>query len=255
LISSGKEIDAEVVNFADAVTGRVREFLGDGLHAAYLAGSVALGGYVPGQSDIDIIAVCQRPLPVERKQALADAISREAVACPTRGLEFVLYSRDAVAAPSRTLRFEINLNAGPDMPYRLSLDPASEPTHWFVLDASIVREHGLRLAGPPAREVFAAIPRTWLLDALEDSLQWHADHESLTHYSVLNACRSWRYAEEGVWSSKDNAAAWAGSRTEDPSLIDSALEIRRGNRPRYLDPAEVRAFVLDIKGRVEHASR
>lgn len=247
-------IDAEVATFAGAVSARLREVLGEDLHAAYLGGSVALGGFVPGQSDIDIVAVCQRSLQVERKQAVAGAITREAIACPTRGLEFVLYSRAAVATPSRTQQFEINLNAGPLMPYRLSLDAASEPSHWFVLDIAIVREHGLRLLGPPAEEVFAPIPRPWLLDALKDSLEWHVDHESLLHYSVLNACRSWRYAEEGVWSSKEDAAEWARSRTEDPSIIDSALAIRRGDRSRYLGPAEVRSFVLDIKARVEHAS-
>lgn len=72
---------------------------------------------------------------------------------------------------------------------------------------------------------------------------------------MLNACRSWRYAEEGVWSSKGAAAEWVGSRTEAPSIIDSALEIRRGYRSHPLDTSEVRAFVLDIKLRVEHAPR
>ncbi len=136
------------------------------------------------------------------------------------------------------------------------MDPAAEPAHWFVLDICIVREHGLRLIGPPAREVFASIPRPWLLDALEDSLEWHADHETLIHYSVLNACRSWRYAEEGVLSSKDDAAAWARSRTEDPSVIDSALAIRRGDRSSCsLDHTEVRAFVLSVKARIERMPR
>ena len=211
-------------------------------------------GYVPGQSDIDIMAICRHPLPDERKRELADAISRVAATCPTRGLEFVLYSRDAVAAPSRTPRFEVNLNAGPEMPYHLSLDPASEPAHWFVLDVSIAREHGLRLAGPPAGEVFARIPRPWLLDALEDSLEWHAEHETLTHFSVLNACRAWRFAEEGVWSSKEAGAKWARPRVEDPDVIDAALEIRGGQTQR-LDPSEVRAFVMAVKSRVEHISR
>lgn len=254
-ISSARGIDAGVARFADAVIRAARDIIGDGLHAAYLSGSVALGGYVPGQSDIDMLAVCRRPLPVERKQALADAISREAAACPTRGLEFVLYSREAVAAPSRSPRFEINLNAGPEMPYHLSLDPASEPSHWFVLDVAIVREHGLRLAGPPSHETFAPMPRSWLLDALEDSLERHTEHETLTHSSVLNACRAWRFAEEGVWTSKEAGAKWARSRAEDPSIIDSALEIRGGGHTRHLGPAEVRSFVLGIKARVGRIPR
>jgi len=68
---------------------------------------------------------------------------------------------------------------------------------------------------------------------------------------VLNACRSWRYAEECIISSKDDAAKWARSRAEDPSVIDSALAIRRGDRFRSLDPAEVRDFVLGVKARIK----
>jgi hypothetical protein len=183
------------------------------------------------------------------------AISDEVANCPTRGLEFVLYFQAAVAQPSRTPRFAINLNAGPQMDYHLSFDPASESSHWFVLDISIVGEYGLRLIGTPAWEVFAPFPRSWVLEALEDSLEWHADHETLLYYSVLNACRSWRYAKEGVMFSKDEAAAWAQSRAEDRSIIDLALAIRRGDRSRSLDPAEVRAFVLNVKRRIAQMPR
>jgi hypothetical protein len=90
---------------------------------------------------------------------------------------------------------------------------------------------------------------------LEDSLEWHADHETLLHYSVLNACRSWRYAKEGIMSSKDDAAVWALSHAEDPSIIDSALAIRRGDRSRSLDPAEVRTFALGIKACIAQMPR
>ena len=160
-----------------------------------------------------------------------------------------------LAEPARTPRVEINLNTGPKMDYHLSFDPASKPAHCFVLDISVVGEYGSRLTGPPAREVFAPIPRSWLQEALEDSLEWHADHETLLHYSVLNACRSWRYAKEGIMSSKDDAAVWALSPAEDPSIIDSALAIRRGDHSRSLDPAEVRTFVLGIKACIAQMPR
>jgi len=55
--------------------------------------------------------------------------------------------------------------------------------------------------------------------------------------------------------SKDEAAAWAQSRAEDPSIIDSALAIRRDDRSRSLDPAEVRAFVLNVKTRIAQMPR
>lgn len=67
-------IDAKVADFAQAVAGRLREVLGEDLHGAYLSGSVALGGYIPGQSDTDLFAVCRHPLEVKKKQAVAQAI-------------------------------------------------------------------------------------------------------------------------------------------------------------------------------------
>ena len=120
-------------------------------------------------------------------------------------MEYVLYSRAAVALPWRMPRLEINPSVGPAMAYYLAFDPAPEVSHWFVLGVSVVREYALRLTGPPAKKVFAH-PRPWTLGGLEDSPGWHADHETLLHYSVSNACRSWRYAEEGFVSSKDDAA-------------------------------------------------
>ena len=140
------------------------------------------------------------------------------------------------------------------MPLHLSTDPAAEPAHWFVIDLAILHEHGVALFGPPARDLVAPIPRAWLLAALADGLAWHAANEPALHQSVLNAGRAWRYAVEGVWSSKDAAATWALARAEDPGLIRMALAVRHGDRSQALDPARVDRFVRDIQARVERAA-
>ena len=56
-------------------------------------------------------------------------------------------------------------------------------------------------------------------------------------------------------SSKDEAAAWALSHAEYPSITNSALAIRRGERSRSLDAAEVRAFVLGVKACIAQMPR
>ena len=172
---------------------------------------------------------------------------------PLRGLELVLYTRAAVAAPDRSPRFALNLNVGPRMPYRVSLDPADEPAHWFLLDLAILRDHGRTLSGPPARDLVGPIPRSWLLEAVRDSLAWHDAHERALQQTVLNASRGWRFAEEGVWSSKDNAGAWALARTDDRATVETALALRHGDRSRRLDPASVRAFQRRVRERVDGA--
>ena len=236
-----------------AAAGRLRRLLGDDLVAAYLIGSGALGGVAPGQSDVDVVAVCATDPPSERTRAVVAGLGELAMTWPLRGLELVLYSRAAVAAPARSPRFALNLNVGPRMPYRVSLDPASEPAHWFLLDLSILRDHGRTLTGPPPRDLVGPIPRRWLLEAVRDSLAWHDAHEGALQQTVLNASRGWRFASEGVWSSKDDAGAWALARTDDPATVSTALALRHGDRSRPLDPARVHAFQDRVAGQVEGA--
>lgn len=234
---------------AAALLGRL---LGDNLAAVYLGGSGALGG-VASDSDVDLVAVCDAAPSEEAGRAVIAALGELAMTWPLRGLEFVLYTRAAVAAPAPRPCFEINLNVGPRMPYRLSLEPASEPAHWFLLDLDILRGHGRPLAGPPPRDLVGPIPRRQVLKALGSSLAWHGAHEPALQQSVLNACRGWRLTEEGVWSSKDDAGAWALPRTDDPATVRAALAVRHGDRSAALDPARVDAFQGHVLERVRRA--
>jgi hypothetical protein len=237
---------------AAALLGRL---LGHDLVAVYLGGSGALGGVAAGQSDVDVVAVCAATPGERLRRAVVDGLSELAMTWPVRGLEFVLYTRAAVVAPADRPQFEINLDVGPRMPYHLSLDPADEPAHWFVLDLAILRQAGRALAGPPARDLVGPIPRRRLLEALGASLAWHGAHEPALQQSVLNACRGWRFTEEGVWSSKDDAGAWALARAGDPATVAAALAVRHGDRSRTLDPARVDAFQRHVLDRVEQALR
>jgi mannose-6-phosphate isomerase-like protein (cupin superfamily) len=235
-----------------AAAGLLRRLLGDDLVAAYLIGSGALGG-AAAQSDVDVVAVCATDPPEERRRAVAAALGELAMTWPLRGLELVLYARAAVATPARRPRFAVNLNAGPHMPFHVSYDPADEPAHWFLLDLAILRAHGRTLTGPPPAELVGPIPRRWQLEAVRDSLAWHQANEPALQQSVLNACRGWRYAEEDVWSSKHDAAAWALPRTGDPATVTTALAIRHGDAAHPLDPARVRAFQGHALEAVERA--
>jgi len=236
-----------------AAAALLRRLLGDDLVAVWLGGSGALGGVAPGQSDVDLVAVCDAAPAPEVTRAVVAGLGELAMTWPLRGLEFVLYPRAAVARPARRPGFLVNLNVGPRMPYRLSLDPAAEPAHWFLLDLSILRDHGRPLAGPPPRDLVGPIPRRAVLEALCDSLAWHEAHEPALQQAVLNACRGWRFAEEGVWSSKDDAGTWARGRADDPATVAAALAVRHGDRSAALDPDRVAAFQRRVRERVRRA--
>lgn len=241
-------VPEDVAAFGDRVAAVLHSSLRERLVGAYFVGSIALGGYVPGESDVDIIAVCGRSVPGEERPSIAAEVLHATTVCPARGLELTLYRLDVASSPPGSADFELNVNGGPRMDTPLHLSPDEEPRFWYVLDRAIARRHGVVITGPPAAEVFADAPRPLLLEAMRESMRWHRRHERATLYSVLNGSRAWRFAAEDVLGSKLAGATWARSRLRNPSLIDAAVDLRHG-RPAHLDEDEVDGF-LD---HVEHA--
>src|SRR4051794_19177148 len=64
----------EIAVFGDQVASVLARILGDDLVGVYFVGSVALGGYVPGESDVDIAAVSGSALSEGQKRSVAAAI-------------------------------------------------------------------------------------------------------------------------------------------------------------------------------------
>jgi Domain of unknown function (DUF4111)/Nucleotidyltransferase domain len=249
----GRVLTREVAVFGDQVAEALARTLGTDLVGVYFVGSVALGGYIPGESDIDIAAVSSAALSDPQRQSVASAVVEASAACPARGLEFTLYRREVAGSRPAGADFEVNANGGPRMPTAVHTDPASEPGFWYVLDRAIAHRSGLAISGPPARGIFADVPRGTLLEAMYESMAWHRAHEKATLYSVLNACRAWRFAAVDVLGSKLEGAAWARARWPDTGLIDAAVALRRGE-DATLDESAVDALLSAVETRLREAA-
>jgi hypothetical protein len=243
----------EIARFGHRVAGVLARILGDDLVGVYFVGSVALGGYVPGESDVDIAAVSEAALSEGQKHDVASAIVEVSAVCPARGVELTLYRRDVVGAPPEGADFEVNANGGPRMATAVHLDATAEQGFWYVLDRAIAHRSGVVISGPPPRTVFVDVPRRTLLEAMSESMAWHRAYEQATLYSVLNACRAWRFAEEDVLGSKLEGATWARARWADTQVIDAAVARRRGTGAA-LDQAAVDALVAAVATHLREAA-
>jgi predicted nucleotidyltransferase len=236
----------DVAAFGDQIAAILTSTLADELVGAYFVGSVALGGYVSGESDVDVVAVCRHRVGAETKHALADRLLEATVDCPARGLEFTLYRADVASSPPKDADFELNVNGGPRMEREVRLSSHDEPRFWYVLDRAIAHLHGIAICGPPAATQFSRVPRQVLLEAMSESVRWHRQHEKATLYSVLNASRAWRFAIEDDLGSKLEGARWARGKWDAPSLIDAAVDLRHG-RAAQLDADEVDRFLFHVE--------
>jgi hypothetical protein len=84
-------------------------------------------------------------------------------------------------------------------------------------------------------------------------MAWHRAHEGVSPYSVLNACRAWRFAADDVLGSKLEGAAWVRARWHDTGLIDAAVAIRRGE-DASLEDSGVDALLSEVVTRLREAA-
>jgi hypothetical protein len=159
----------------------------------YLVGSGARGGYVPGRSDLDVIAVAREPVTAEQHAAVVGRCRHEALPCPARKLELVVYGPDGATV-------EVNLNSGPGE----FVDEVTE-WFWFVVDRAIAVDHGVALAGPPAREAIAAPVEDEVDRALREMVAWYEANEP-GEPARLAAARADAWFDRGAWVTKRDVA-------------------------------------------------
>jgi hypothetical protein len=246
-------MDPALRRYLTELTERARGLLGADLVGVYAAGSVGLGAYQPGRSDVDVALVSAGPLTGATKRALVAALRHESLPCPARGLELVGYRREVALSGTPDPGFEFELNSGAGMPFRVSWQvadrPAADGLFWYALDRSILHQQGYRLAGPPAAEVFGAVPPAELRTLLVAALTWWSQRPGPVgpeptpgaEETVLGACRSLVRVRHGVWTTKVEAGRRLIA-AGDPAagLIERCVTARHGGPPP--GAAEARAF-------------
>ncbi len=258
--------DPEVQLYLDRVVSTLREHLGAELVGVYLHGSLAMGAFNPGRSDVDILAVCTGALSPRRRSRLGEALA--AIARPATGgdLELSVVTTSAVRTPSAAPSFEIHVHTHDEPPVVDGADRSGDED--LVVHFAMARARGQVLFGPEPGELFAAPERASLIRALLSDIDWargagaagweghHMPNLASMAYRVLNAARSWRYLETGELGSKVEGAMWLERMDPDPDLhrlLDAALAFQRGDVPDPPDDRAVNAFVDRVEGTLRSA--
>jgi hypothetical protein len=136
----------DVDRYLSAILETARAVLDRNFVGAYGAGSLALDAFQVGRSDVDIAVLCHDPLSDAIKRQLIARLRHSGLPCPGRGLELVVYTAATAQSGIREPGFELELNDGPAMDFRQTLQPADRPaadgTFWYGLDRSILHQSG-----------------------------------------------------------------------------------------------------------------
>jgi len=193
------------------------------------------GAFVPGKSDLDLLAVLRRELD-DREAHELEALFKSRPSARTTDIDFRAVTEFVAASPSAsgwapTLAWEVEARPRSDSPLRLRRGPVDEPD--LVIELAQVRETSRALMGPAARDVIGPVPDELILAVADGHLaRWQRlpfDSE-VAELMVFTACRAWRFAATGEHVSKVDAATWVVQQRPDLTAVETALALRRGDQ-------------------------
>lgn len=213
--------------------------LGPNLHAAVLHGSLALGDFAPGRSDIDLLLITgPSGLSREERESTVHAVA-DAEMAAAWAIDLIAVTSTTAGAPSLAPLSELQVARYPD---EIQVEERRSAEEDLVVELSMARATGRSLVGVPAEEAIGTVPAQWVRDrGLFWLRRWLtlADDAEHAELMVLTACRVWHLDIEGTYCSKPQAGRWALGR--DPSLagVTRALRQRQGDTDALIPADEV----------------
>jgi hypothetical protein len=205
----------------------LRGLLGADLVDVVVHGSVVLGDFTPGRSDLDLLVIVTgNPDP----HVIADTIRAQDPA-PATTLEVSVITTDAAAEPTPPWPYLIHV-AGDRV---VEGEPGTGDED-LILSYAVARAAGRPFFKADPAALIGVVPRQAILDQLGRELKWAAEHAP-PDYAVLNACRALEFQETGVLDSKSSGGVWALARGIRPDLVRPALRQRQTGLPCLQDSA------------------
>ena len=234
-----------VIAYARALTGQLTGVAEGVLQAAYVHGSAALGGWVPGRSDVDMLFVAADDIGSAAAKRMGEVLRAGAGGCPGREVECSVVTMAQARQPAPPWPFVLHVTAGPGQPGRtVRPDRRSGGDPDLLMHYAVCRAAGWPVYGPPPQDLIGRVPRRTILDYLAGELGWGIEHAPEA-YAVLNACRALIYLTSHEIVSKIAGGEAVLSRGTGPAdVIERALAQQRGSQPDQPPAADAVSFVL-----------
>ena len=218
-LEAAPELDPKDARLADEVVAIVHSVVGGALIGMYLHGSAVMGG-LRRSSDLDVLAIVDRPTIETERKALVDALleisGSRASRGPARPIELTLLLQSKVRPWPYPPEVEFVYGEWLRDRYERGFVPAAAPMLDLGPEIAITLRGDHALFGPPPAELLDPIPMAAIRRAIVSGIPTLlGELESDTRNILLTFARIWSTVATGAITSKDEAAAWALQRLPD----------------------------------------
>jgi predicted nucleotidyltransferase len=230
-----KVIQSEV----NTLQTELQRLLDQNLLGIYLHGSLALGGFQPERSDIDVIVVTAQRIDLETKRRCIELLLRiSKMPCP---LDIRFLAQQDLIPYQQPLRCELHYSEIWRENYQQELRTGTWK-HWngsaqrdpdLAVHLTVLHRYGICLYGKPITEVLPLVPESDFRDAIIKDVQVEQGEPLYDPISyILNTCRVCAYLRDGTILSKDAGGVWGLAHLPEQyhPLIHQALALYRSER-------------------------
>ncbi|MGZ3609318.1 MAG: aminoglycoside adenylyltransferase domain-containing protein [Ktedonobacteraceae bacterium] len=230
-----KVIQSEV----NTLQTEIQRLLDQNLIGIYLHGSLALGGFQPERSDIDVIVVTAQKIDLETKRRCIELLLRiSRMPCPL-DIRFLVQQDlfpfqhpllcDLHYSETHRESYQQELRSGTwkDWNGKAQRDPD------LAVHLMVLHRFEICLYGKPIGEALPPVPERDFRDAIIKDVQVAQGEPLYDPISyILNACRACAYLYDGAILSKDAGGVWGLAHLPEQfhPLIHQALALYRGER-------------------------
>ncbi len=242
---------ADVRETATHVDSIVRAVCGDRPVSTYVHGSLALGGFNPLRSDIDVLVVVGDDPPLDA--TTLRSLGNQLAAVPTvgRGLELSVVTAAAAQEPSAPWPFLLHVTTTPrDTKVVVGADRCGDPD--LVMHYTVASAAGIVVRGEPPALTIGPVERDVVLQYLADELMW-AESNAGEGYGVLNAARASCFLHEGLIVSKIEGGRRALAMGGPTDLLTRALAVQEGQADDRQPTAAGVRFMRSVRSHLTDA--
>nr|WP_312970279.1 aminoglycoside adenylyltransferase family protein [Brucella intermedia] len=206
----------------------LQECLGSSLQALYLHGSAVNGGLRPN-SDVDLLAVCDRNPAPETSALLVDRLMQISGRHPVapgmpRCLEVMIFLRQDLAASRYPARCAFIYGEWLRDEFEAGIVPQAHTDPEYTLVLAQAGQEAISLVGPTREHLLPSVPHEDVRRAIADALPALIGNLAGDERNVLlTLARMWYTLETGTFVPKDAAAEWALSLVSSETAAALAL--------------------------------
>lgn len=246
---------------AQELSSRCRQILGERVTGVYLHGSLAMGGFNPATSDIDLLVVIEgQPERTQLQELTQSVLDLHRQLPDGRHIEFTVIEASALRPFLHPAPFIYHYSAAHRERY--AIDPDYVCGGWedpdLAAQVAVAYERGITLYGLPLRELYPPVPREAYVRSIRNDVS-NAESEILENpiYITLNLCRVLMFVQEGFIASKKEGGEWGTKALPEwKEVIASLLAVYQGASQRDIEipAAKLTEFAKEMKSRIDTAA-